>query len=60
MGYGDAATKFHVAEIEALLTTVKTWPGPDGRGWLCPLNLTYLPAGSPCRQTMVGLSLIHI
>ena len=56
MGYGDAATKFHEAEIEALLTTVKAWPGSDGRGWFCPVSLTYLPAGSPCRQTMVGHS----
>jgi hypothetical protein len=56
MGYGDAATKFHEAEIEALLTTARAWKGVDGRGWLCPLGQTYEPAGSPCRQTMVGHS----
>eukprot|EP00505_MAST-04D_sp_SCG-Rhode-Island_P005213 Stramenopile-MAST_4_protein_5213 len=56
LGYEDATTRFHEAEIETLLTTVRAWPGPDGRGWFCPLSLTYLPAGSPCQQTLLGHS----
>eukprot|EP00505_MAST-04D_sp_SCG-Rhode-Island_P003613 Stramenopile-MAST_4_protein_3613 len=57
MGYGDATVpRFHDAEIEALLATVRKWPGPDGRGWWCPFTQTYEPAGGACRMTMAGHS----
>ena len=45
----------YVKDIDTLLRNVKSWKGPKGgKGWWCPMQQTYEPAGGNCLHTLVG------
>ena len=50
MGYEETEE-----EIGTLLSHVRAWKGPSGgKGWWCPMQQTFEPAGTPCVGTFFG------
>eukprot|EP00943_MAST-04B_sp_MAST-4B-sp1_P006174 g6174.t1 len=54
-GGSNEGKKMYVKDIDVLLKKVKSWKGPKGgKGWWCPMQQTYEPAGGNCLHTLVG------